>query len=135
MTSIWEPLSHVCTWEALGYVASALVLAAFYMKEMVPLRIAALASNLSFIAYGAALGLTPIWLLHLLLLPMNGCRLAQALRLRRSAATAQSDPACLGRPERAEEAQPVRLPPRAGGLVGPRVELQVLGEQNRLAAF
>jgi hypothetical protein len=84
MTSIWQPLSHVCAWEALGYVASALVLAAFYMKEMVPLRIAALASNLSFIAYGAALGLTPIWLLHLLLLPMNGCRLAQALRLRRA---------------------------------------------------
>jgi hypothetical protein len=84
MMGIREPLSYVCTWEALGYVASALVLAAFYMKEMIPLRIAALASNLSFIAYGAALGLTPIWLLHVLLLPMNGCRLVQALRLRRT---------------------------------------------------
>ncbi len=83
MMSIWEPLGYVCTWEALGYVASALVLAAFYMKEMIPLRIAALASNILFIAYGAALGLTPIWLLHLLLLPMNGCRLLQGLRLRR----------------------------------------------------
>lgn len=83
MMSPWEPLSHVCTWEALGYVASALVLAAFYMKEMIPLRIAALTSNLFFIAYGSALGLTPIWLLHVLLLPMNGCRLVQALRLRR----------------------------------------------------
>jgi hypothetical protein len=83
MISIREPLSYVCTWEALGYLASALVLAAFYMKEMIPLRIAALASNFFFIAYGAALGLTPIWLLHLLLVPMNGCRLVQALRLRR----------------------------------------------------
>ena len=82
--SIQEPLSYVCTWEALGYVASALVLAAFYMKEMIPLRIAALASNLSFIAYGASLGLTPIWLLHVLLVPMNSCRLVQALRLRRA---------------------------------------------------
>jgi len=84
MTAIWELLSWVCTWEALGYVAAALVLAVFYMKEMIPLRITALASNLSFIAYGAALGITPIWLLHLLLLPMNGCRLLQALRLRRA---------------------------------------------------
>jgi hypothetical protein len=84
MTSIWKPLSHVCTWEALGYVASALVLTAFCMKEMIPLRIAALASNLSFIVYAAALGLTPIWLLHLLLLPMNGWRLIQAVHLRRA---------------------------------------------------
>jgi hypothetical protein len=84
VVSIRELLSDICTWEALGYVASMLVLAAFCMKEMVPLRIIALASNLFFITYGAALGLTPIWLLHVLLVPMNGCRLAQALRLRRA---------------------------------------------------
>lgn len=90
VVSVRELLSDVCTWETLGYVASVLVLAAFYMKETIPLRIIALASNLSFIAYGAALGLTPIWLLHILLLPMNCCRLAQALRLRRSPATARN---------------------------------------------
>src|ERR1700741_903164 len=101
MMSIPEPLSSVCTWEALGYVASALVLAAFYMKEMIPLRIAALASNLFFIAYGAALGLAPIWLLHLLLLPMNGCRLVQALRSRRAhEQITQKDAAWPGRSER-----------------------------------
>jgi hypothetical protein len=70
------------SWDLIGYVASALVLAAFYMREMVPLRIVALCSNLAFIAYGAALGLTPIWLLHILLLPMNGWRLVQAVRSR-----------------------------------------------------
>jgi hypothetical protein len=50
------------------------------MKEMVPLRIVALCSNIAFIAYGIGLGLTPIWLLHASLLPLNGWRLGQALR-------------------------------------------------------
>jgi hypothetical protein len=67
-------------WDVCGYVASGLVLAAFYMRDMVPLRIAALASNLAFIAYGLALGLTPIWLLHLLLVPLNGWRLVEAAK-------------------------------------------------------
>jgi hypothetical protein len=67
-------------WELSGYVASGLVLAAFYMKDMIPLRLAALASNLAFIAYGLALGLTPIWLLHVLLVPLNGYRLVEAAK-------------------------------------------------------
>jgi hypothetical protein len=70
-------------WESMGYVASALVLAAFCMREMIPLRVAALLSNLAFIAYGVALGLAPIWLLHTLLLPVNGWRLVQAIGGRR----------------------------------------------------
>jgi hypothetical protein len=66
-----------------GYVAGGLVLAAFSMKDMVPLRLVALCSNLAFITYGCALGLTPIWLLHALLLPVNGCRLVEATLWRR----------------------------------------------------
>jgi hypothetical protein len=116
--SVRELLSDICTWEALGYVASVLVLAAFCMKEMIPLRIIALASNLSFIAYATALGLTPILLLHILLLPMNGCRLAQALRLRRSSATAQNHHAERRWSERAEEPELAHSPAPAGGLVG-----------------
>jgi hypothetical protein len=69
----------VC-WDICGYVASGLVLTAFYMKDMVPLRVVALASNLAFIVYGLALGLTPIWLLHAMLVPLNGCRLIEAVR-------------------------------------------------------
>jgi len=69
-------------WDLFGYVAATLVLAAFYMRDMVPLRVTALCSNLAFIAYGLALGLLPIWLLHTLLLPMNGYRLLQELRAR-----------------------------------------------------
>jgi hypothetical protein len=70
-------------WDACGYLASGLVLAAFYMEDIVPLRVVALASNMAFIAYGLALGLTPVWLLHALLVPLNGCRLIEALRKRR----------------------------------------------------
>jgi hypothetical protein len=70
-------------WDLVGYLAATLVLAAFCMREMVPLRIAALCSNLAFIIYGLGLDLAPVWLLHALLLPMNGCRLLEALRSRR----------------------------------------------------
>ncbi|HEY7552699.1 MAG TPA: hypothetical protein VH913_24645 [Hyphomicrobiaceae bacterium] len=69
-------------WDACGYVASGLVLAAFTMRDMVPLRVVALLSNVAFIAYGLALGLTPVWLLHAVLVPVNGCRLVEAVRRR-----------------------------------------------------
>jgi CRP/FNR family transcriptional regulator, cyclic AMP receptor protein len=65
-------------WDFCGYVASGLVLATFSMKDMVPLRIVALGSNLAFMAYGLALDLTPIWLLHAMLVPLNGWRLVEA---------------------------------------------------------
>jgi hypothetical protein len=70
-------------WDACGYVASGLVLAAFTMRGMVPLRVVALLSNMAFIAYGLALGLTPVWLLHAALVPLNGCRLLEALHRQR----------------------------------------------------
>jgi CRP/FNR family cyclic AMP-dependent transcriptional regulator len=38
--------------EAAGYLASALVLATFCMKTMIPLRGAAICSNVAFIVYG-----------------------------------------------------------------------------------
>jgi hypothetical protein len=69
-------------WDACGYVASGLVLAAFTMRDMVPLRVVALLSNVAFIAYGLALGLTPIWLLHAVLVPLNAYRLVEALHRR-----------------------------------------------------
>jgi CRP/FNR family transcriptional regulator, cyclic AMP receptor protein len=65
--------------DASGYLASALVFVAFCMKEMIPLRVVALFSNLAFIAYGLELDLHPICLLHAILLPMNGWRLWQLL--------------------------------------------------------
>jgi len=67
-------------WDLVGYAASALVLAAFYMKGMLQLRVVALCSNIAFLLYGCALDLTPICVLHTLLLPLNGWRLVEALR-------------------------------------------------------
>src|SRR3974377_1304867 len=66
-------------WDAIGYVCSTLVLTAFGMKSIIPLRVVAMCSNLVFIIYGLALGLTPIWTLHAALLPMNAWRLVGAL--------------------------------------------------------
>ena len=64
----------------IGFLASALVLAAFGMKDMVNLRIVAICSNVAFIAYALVLNLPPVLVLHVILLPLNGWRLAQAFQ-------------------------------------------------------
>jgi CRP/FNR family transcriptional regulator, cyclic AMP receptor protein len=63
--------------DALGYLASALVLATFCMRNMTALRCMAIASNLAFIAYGALAGVIPVLLLHVVLLPVNVLRLVE----------------------------------------------------------
>jgi hypothetical protein len=70
--------------EIAAWVASVLVFTTFFMKTMAPLRLIAIASNVAFIAY-ALLGLRygifgkilPIFVLHLLLLPLNVMRLCE----------------------------------------------------------
>jgi CRP/FNR family transcriptional regulator, cyclic AMP receptor protein len=64
-------------WDAVGYLASGLVLASFCMRDIVPLRLVSLCSNVAFLAYGLALGLVPVWALHALLLPINCWRVWQ----------------------------------------------------------
>ena len=76
---------------AIGFIASALVLAAFGMKDMVNLRIVAICSNIAFITYGIVLDLLPILILHVILLPLNGWRLVGVLK-QRSATTVDSVP-------------------------------------------
>lgn len=76
--------------DLLGYLASALVLATFCTRDMVPLRVLALASNLAFMAYAALAGIHPVLLLHALLLPVNLCRLLQARRRGLSAARGEA---------------------------------------------
>jgi hypothetical protein len=65
--------------DALGFLAAGLVLATFCMKRLVPLRVMAISSNLGFILYGYAARIEPVLVLHLILLPVNFVRLAQAL--------------------------------------------------------
>jgi hypothetical protein len=67
--------------EIAGYVASALVFSTFYMKTMIPLRVAAIASNVAFITYGYFGHLRPVLLLLVVLLPLNAIRLVQMRRL------------------------------------------------------
>ena len=67
--------------ELVGYLASALVFATFYMKTMLPLRSVAIASNVAFIGYGYLGGMTPILVLHLALLPLNLWRLHQTRQM------------------------------------------------------
>jgi len=63
--------------DGVGFGAAGLVLATFCMRSMSALRWVAIASNVAFIAYGYFGGLAPVLLLHMLLLPVNICRLAQ----------------------------------------------------------
>src|SRR5262249_48004872 len=69
-------------WDAAGYLASGLVVLAFCMKDIIPLRVVALTSNIAFLTYGIGLGLVPVWLLHAILLPINCWRLWQGISRR-----------------------------------------------------
>ncbi len=64
--------------ELIGYLASLLVLTTFCMRDMVALRVVAIASNIAFITYAVLAGIGPVLLLHAALLPVNLLRLAQA---------------------------------------------------------
>ncbi|MDX2006807.1 MAG: hypothetical protein SFU83_16165 [Meiothermus sp.] len=68
--------------DVVGYLAALLVLVAFSMRDMVVLRLVAIASNLAFLAYGALADLPPVLLLHAVLLPTNLFRLTQLMRER-----------------------------------------------------
>src|SRR5208282_4323297 len=67
--------------EMAGYLAAGLVFLTFYMKTMIPLRVIGICSNCMFIIYGSLDGLYPVLVLHLILLPLNGLRLREMLRL------------------------------------------------------
>lgn len=78
------------TSDLLGYAAGACTLAAFSMRRMIPLRIAGVAANGFFIAYGILADVHPALLLHSVLLPLNVTRLVQMLRLVRNVRVAAS---------------------------------------------
>jgi CRP/FNR family transcriptional regulator, cyclic AMP receptor protein len=63
--------------ELSGYLASALVFLAFYMKTMIPLRVVGILSNVAFMTYGFGGRLYPVLILHAILLPLNCLRLLQ----------------------------------------------------------
>ena len=74
-------IGHINWVQLIGYTASLLVFSTFYMKTMIPLRCVAIASNLAFLTYGYFAGLYPVFLLHMVLLPLNLFRLHQMRKL------------------------------------------------------
>lgn len=63
-----------------GYFASLLVLLTFCTRQMWTLRWAAIGSNIAFIIYGYLAVLAPVFLLHMILLPINVIRVLQLSR-------------------------------------------------------
>ena len=51
------------------------MLATFYTRSVVHLRVLAMASNLMFMAYAFVASVAPVLVLHALLLPLNAWRL------------------------------------------------------------
>jgi len=72
--------------DVLGWCAAALTLATFTCRDMLKLRLLALAANMAFISYGLSAGLWPVATLHLLLVPVN---LRRLLQLRQAAPVAR----------------------------------------------
>lgn len=70
--------------EAIGWAGSIFTVATYSMNTMMPLRILAIASCVCFGIYAALLGLWPLLIMDLILLPINLYRLWQILRLRRA---------------------------------------------------
>ncbi len=66
--------------DLIGYVASFLVFATFYVKKILTLRLIAICSNIAFILYAIGGGLHPIFILHSLLLPLNLYRIFEIKR-------------------------------------------------------
>lgn len=62
-----------------GYLASFFNIASISRRSMIPLRVLAILSNCTFIAYGASAQLYPILITHLILLPLNALRLREML--------------------------------------------------------
>jgi hypothetical protein len=65
--------------DALGYLAAGAVLATFSVRSIKALRALAIISNVLFIAYAVLASLSPVLVLHALLLPLNLLRLREVL--------------------------------------------------------
>jgi hypothetical protein len=63
--------------DCIGFCASFAVLASFCMTTIVPLRTLALASNILFGVYGLLAHVYPVFVLHMILLPINLAKLYQ----------------------------------------------------------
>ena len=71
--------------EAVGYLGTALTVLSYGVKNLVPLRIAAILSSVAFLSYGFLTQSYPLMLMEVLLLPVNTYRLLEIFREGRAA--------------------------------------------------
>lgn len=71
--------------EAIGYAGTGFTIVAYGMRHLMPLRIAAILSSLSFLTYGLLTQSYPLVLMEVILLPINLFRLQELRRDRRRA--------------------------------------------------
>lgn len=67
--------------DVVAYGAVGLNILGYSMRRMIPLRMAAIGTNVLFIIYSILAGVYPTLYLHLILLPLNAYRLREMLRL------------------------------------------------------
>ena len=72
----------------MGVIGGFFYIASLYLKTMVPLRIAAIASNIFFMAYGLMAKALPTFIMYAVLLPINCIRLYQMQQLVKKVRTA-----------------------------------------------
>jgi hypothetical protein len=101
-------VSMVSWVDVASYIAPVLVFMSFFMKEIVPLRLVAIASNVAFALYGIGAGLVPIVVLHAVLLPLNVWRVIEYKRLERKVRDASQGAAAV------EKIVPLMSEARAG---------------------
>ena len=70
--------------EVIGFCGSILAIVTYWMRAMIPLRIAAVLGCLCFLAYAVLIGSYPLIMMEATLLPINLYRLAELLRPARS---------------------------------------------------
>lgn len=66
--------------ELIGYAGTAATVATYSMRTIVPLRIAGIMSSFFFISYALLVGVLPMLVTELVILPINCWRLYQVLR-------------------------------------------------------
>jgi hypothetical protein len=81
--SLSDLFGHLTLPDIIGYVGNVVVIITYSMRTMIPLRILGMCSNAIFLTYAAMLGLFPLLVLNCIILPLNGFRLWQMLRLTR----------------------------------------------------
>lgn len=85
-------LANVNIPNACALIGAGFYAATFLMRTMVPLRVCGIFSALFFMAYGALGAAIPTFLMYLLLLPINGLRLFQIIKLvKKARVAAQGD--------------------------------------------